>query len=70
MIKSRFADEDLYFKHQTLDDDDEKANPGPSDSLLRFFPIISNQPSCACQSILLWEGIDWPGNLSKFDIWR
>jgi hypothetical protein len=42
MIKSRFADEDLYFRHQTLDFDDDFANPNPAKSLRAFFPVIAN----------------------------
>ena len=55
LIKSRFADEDLYFKHQTLDDDDENANPDKTKSLREFFPIIDNKASCACPNFVLWD---------------
>jgi len=53
LIKSRFADEDLYFRHQTLDDDDDKANPDPSKSLRDFFPIVDNKASCECPALVL-----------------
>jgi len=53
LIKSRFADEDLYFRHQTLDDDDVNANPDPSKSLRDFFPIVDNKASCECPAFVL-----------------
>jgi hypothetical protein len=49
IIKSRFADEDLYFRHQTLGNDDDRANPEKDTKSLRdFFPVILTTPSCAC----------------------
>jgi hypothetical protein len=64
VVKSRFADEDLYFKHQTLDSDDgvdvknfsnsilSPANPtGVIDGLTKFFPVYSPIQSCACPVI-------------------
>ena len=40
IVRSRFADEDLYFRHQTLGNDDDRANPDPTKSLRDFFPVI------------------------------
>jgi hypothetical protein len=34
LIKSRFADEDLYFRHQTLEEDEANANPDKTKDLL------------------------------------
>jgi len=64
IVKSRFADEDLYFKHETLDKDDgfdvgklAPTNPtGRVDGLTGFFPVYSPTPSCACPAIVP-EGI-------------
>jgi hypothetical protein len=61
IVKSRFADEDLYFKHQTLDSDDgfdvnklAPTNPtGGVGTLAFFFPVYPNPnpSSCACPAI-------------------
>ena len=48
IVRSRFADEDLYFRHQTLGNDDDRANPDPTKSLRDFFPVILTSDSCAC----------------------
>ena len=70
IVKSRFADEDLYFKHETLDKDDgfdvnklAPTNPtGGVGTLAFFFPVYNPIPSCACPAI-------WPrGNVNTEEI--
>ena len=71
IVRSRFADEDLYFRHQTLGNDDDRANPDPTKSLRDFFPVILTSDSCACPGFAPKDRTDVPGNLSNFDklIW-
>ena len=69
IVKSRFADEDLYFRHQTLGTDDDRANPDPSKSLRDFFPVILSSNSCACPGFAPNDRTDVagaPGNLDKW----
>ena len=67
IIKSRFADEDLYFRHQTLGNDDDRANPDPTKSLRDFFPVILTSDSCACPGFAPKDRTDVAGNLSNLD---
>jgi len=69
IIRSRFADEDLYFRHQTLGNDDDRANPDPKKMLRDFFPVILTTPSCACPGFAPRDRTDVIGNLSNFDKW-
>ena len=67
IIKSRFADEDLYFRHQTLGNDEDRANPDPSKSLRDFFPVILTSDSCACKGFAPKDRTDVKGARGDLD---
>lgn len=68
IIKSRFSDEDLYFRHQTLGNDDDRANPLKDTKSIRdFFPVILTTASCDCPGFAPTDRTDVEGNLSNLD---
>lgn len=69
IIKSRFADEDLYFRHQTLGNDDDRTNPFKDTKSLRdFFPVILTSNSCECPGFAPQDRTDVEGNLRNLDL--